>query len=57
MIKLKLFGLAVLGTVMGYAITTNFIQEMPFWKYFVIESCITLFHELYNRAKKTLNPA
>ena len=57
MTKLKLFGLAVLGTAMGYLIVTNFIQEMPFWKYFVIELCITLFHELYNSAKKTLNPA
>ena len=48
---------AVIGSIMGYVIVTNFIQEMPFWKYFVIELCITFFHELYNQAKKTLNPA
>jgi hypothetical protein len=57
MTKLKLMVLAVIGSIMGYVIVTNFIQEMPFWKYFVIELCITFFHELYNQAKKTLNPA
>lgn len=54
MIKLKLLGVAVLGTVMGYIIVKNFIQDMSFWQYFAIEFCITLFHELYNTTKNTL---
>jgi hypothetical protein len=55
MTKLKLIGLAVLGTAMGYLIVTHLIQEMSFWQYLAIELCITLFHELYNTTKNTLN--
>jgi hypothetical protein len=55
MIRLKLIGLAVLGTAMGYLIVTHLIQEMSFWQYLAIELCITLFHELYNTTKNTLN--
>jgi hypothetical protein len=55
MIRLKLIGLAVLGTAMGYLIVKHLIQEMSFWQYLAIELCITLFHELYNTTKNTLN--
>ena len=55
MIKLKLLTVAVLGTLVSYLFTLNFIIEMPFWKFFVIEFLITCSHQFYNYSKRNLN--
>ena len=55
MIKLKLLTVAVLGTLLSYLITTSFIIEIPFWKFFIIEFLVTCSHQFYNYNKKRLN--
>lgn len=58
MTKGLLLVIAILGTIIGYAITDLFIIEISFWKFFLIELIITLLHELYNQAKQQviINP-
>lgn len=51
MLKLKLFILAVLGTLVTYSLTDLFIIELKFWQFFLIELLITFSHELYNYGK------
>lgn len=54
--KLKLLGLAILGTMIGYSFAKLLIPEISFFKYFAIEAVITLLHALYERTKgKTVN--
>lgn len=54
MIKLKLFIVALFGTLVGFMITAYFIQEMTFWQFFLIEVLVTFSHQLYTYYKQTL---
>jgi hypothetical protein len=51
--KIRLLGVAIIGTIIGYWLVNLFIIEMSFIKYFGIELIITFMHELYNYAKKS----
>lgn len=50
--KIKLLLIAITGTLAGYWIINTFIQPMGFLQYLGIELLITVFHALYNLAKK-----
>jgi hypothetical protein len=50
--RFKILLVAVLGTLIGYWVTSTFIQSMSFLQYFAIEFVITILHLLYNMAKE-----
>jgi hypothetical protein len=54
-VKLHLLFTAIIGTFLGYFIITNFVIEMPFEKFFLIEIVITVFHTIYNYNKNKYN--
>ena len=54
MIKLKLFIVALFGTLVAFMITTYFIQEMTFWQFFLIEVLVTFSHQVYTYYKEGL---
>jgi len=53
-IKLLLVVLAIMGSVMGWLITDFFIISIGFGQFLLIEIIITVFHGLYNLAKKDI---
>jgi cation transporter-like permease len=44
--------LAIVGTVLGWAVTDLFIIEISLLKYFLIEVIVSSTHYLYNQSKK-----
>jgi len=54
-VKIHLLFTAIIGTLLGYSIITNFVVEMPFVKFFLIEIVITVFHTIYNYNKNKYN--
>jgi len=50
--KLKLVLLALLGSLFGYLIINSVIIPITFWQYFAIEVIVTIFHLLYEQARK-----
>lgn len=50
--RYKLLLVAILGTLIGYYVTSTFIQSMSFLQFIAIEFVITILHTLYNFAKK-----
>jgi hypothetical protein len=53
--KLKIFGIAVMGSIVSYCIVTSFIQQMSIWQYIAIELIVSIFHLMYNKAKEEAN--
>lgn len=51
-VKIKIMVLAMLGTLFGFLIVKSFIIPVTFWQYFAIEVIVTVFHMLYETAKK-----
>jgi hypothetical protein len=51
-IKLLLLVLAIIGTIMGWMITDSFIISIGLGQFLLIELIITVFHGLYNIAKR-----
>ena len=54
MIKLKLFIVALFGSLVVFMITAYFIQEMNFWQFFLIEVLVTFSHQMYTYYKQIL---
>lgn len=56
--KFMLFMMAIVGSVIGFAIISIFILDMSVGQYILIELVITALHWLYNKAKEEslLNP-
>ena len=56
--KFMLFMMAVVGSVIAFAIISMFILDMSVGQYVLIELIITAAHWLYNKAKEEslLNP-
>ena len=50
--KIKLVLLAMAGTLLGFLIVKTVIIPVTFWQYFAIEVIVTLFHLLYDQARK-----
>jgi len=51
MIKYKLLIIALAGSVLSYYIINLFINPITILQYLGIETIITIFHTLYNKAK------
>ena len=49
--KALLIVLAIIGTMVGWVITDNFIITIGIGQFLLIELTITVMHELYNLAK------
>jgi hypothetical protein len=49
--KLKLIGIAILGSVIGYSVITLFIIPLTVLQYIAIEAIISVLHLMYNTAK------
>ena len=49
--KLKLIGIAILGSVIGYSVITLFIIPLTVLQYIAIEAIISILHLMYNTAK------
>lgn len=54
MIKLKLFIVALFGTLLAFMVTILFIEELTFWQFFLIEVLITFSHMAYTHYKESL---
>ena len=50
--KLMLIIIAIVGSLCAFALVDLFILEMTIAQYIVIETIISGFHWLYNKAKK-----
>lgn len=53
-IRLELIFLAVLGTLLAYALVDSFIIPISFAKFFLIEVTITVMHALYSHRRKSV---
>ena len=49
--KLKLLGIAILGSVIGYLVITLFVIPLSILQYIAIEAIISILHLMYNTAK------
>ena len=49
--KLKLLGIAILGSAIGYSVITLFIIPLTVLQYIAIEAIISVLHLMYNTAK------
>jgi hypothetical protein len=49
--KLKLLGVAILGSVIGYTMISLFILPVTILQYIAIEAIISILHLMYNTAK------
>ena len=49
--KLKLLGVAILGSVIGYTVISLFILPITILQYIAIEAIISILHLMYNTAK------
>ena len=49
--KLKLLGIAILGSVIGYLVITLFVIPLTILQYIAIEAIISILHLMYNTAK------
>jgi hypothetical protein len=49
--KLKLLGIAILGSVIGYTVISLFILPVTILQYIAIEAIISILHLMYNTAK------
>jgi|APFre7841882793_1041355.scaffolds.fasta_scaffold26254_1 hypothetical protein len=49
--KLKLLGVAILGSVIGYTVISLFILPVTILQYIAIEAIISILHLMYNTAK------
>jgi hypothetical protein len=49
--KLKLLGVAILGSVIGYTVISLFILPVTILQYTAIEAIISILHLMYNTAK------
>ena len=49
--KLKLLGIAILGSVIGYSVITLFVIPLTVLQYIAIEAIISILHLMYNTAK------
>lgn len=49
--KLKLLGVAILGSVIGYLVITMFVITLTVLQYIAIEAIISILHLMYNTAK------
>jgi hypothetical protein len=49
--KLKLLGVAILGSVIGYLVITMFVIPLTILQYIAIEAIISILHLMYNTAK------
>jgi hypothetical protein len=49
--KALLIVLAIIGTLVGWVLTDNFIITIGIGQFLLIELTITVMHELYNLAK------
>ncbi len=52
--KVLLIVFAIIGTVISWTVTDNFIVAVSIGQFLLIELIITLMHELYNFAKKDI---
>lgn len=52
---LKLLPAVILGSVMCYYLINEYIVEVSFLSYMMIEFIVTLFHALYNRLKTQIS--
>jgi hypothetical protein len=52
--KVLLIVFAIIGTVISWTVTDNFIVAVNIGQFLLIELIITLMHELYNFAKKDI---
>jgi Flp pilus assembly protein TadB len=50
--KLKIFIIAMMGTLIGFTVVDLLIIPVTFWQYFSIEVVITVLHMLYETAKQ-----
>lgn len=48
MIKLKLFTIALIGSILSWMFIKNFIVPMTLFQYFVIEFVVIISHMIYN---------
>ena len=46
---------AFIGTCAGWAFTNMFLLKVTLFQFFIIEVVISIFHALYNKAKRNLN--
>jgi hypothetical protein len=49
--KLKLLGIAILGSVIGYTVISLFVLPVTILQYIAIEAIISILHLMYNTAK------
>jgi hypothetical protein len=49
--KLKLLGIAILGSVIGYSVISLFVIPLTVLQYIAIEAIISILHMMYNTAK------
>jgi hypothetical protein len=49
--KLKLLGVAILGSVIGYTVISLFVLPLSILQYIAIEAIISILHLMYNTAK------
>jgi hypothetical protein len=49
--KLKLLGVAILGSVIGYTVISLFVLPVTILQYIAIEAIISILHLMYNTAK------
>ena len=49
--KTQLFLFAIIGTLLAWVITDNFIITIGIGQFLLIELIITIMHEIYNLAK------
>ena len=49
--KLKLLGIAILGSVIGYSVISLFVIPLTVLQYIAIEAIISILHLMYNTAK------
>ena len=49
--KILLTFCAIIGSLVGYVITTNFIVTVSIWQYLVFELLVSSLHAIYNYTK------
>jgi hypothetical protein len=52
--KILLIVFAIIGTLISWVVTNNFIVAVSIGQFLLIELIITVMHELYNVAKKEI---